>query len=219
MENRILLKARELVVRNGARYVTMDVLANELGISKKTIYQFYADKDALISSVIDFELEEQNLRLKNSQEMAENAVHEMFMLLEDIQTIFRNMNPLTITELAKYHVEAFMKIEHHKNVFMHGVIISNLKRGIEQGVYRKDIDPDILAAYRLETGFIAFNPNVFPLNKHDIGKVNVQIMEHFIYGVMSPKGLELMEKYKQEKIAGKDKSLDEEFINRITSKQ
>ena len=219
MENRILLKARELVVRNGARYVTMDVLANELGISKKTIYQFFEDKDALISAVIDFELDEQNLRLKKSQAIAENAVHEMFMLLEDIQTIFRNMNPLTITELAKYHVEAFMKIEHHKNVFMHGVIISNLKRGIEQGVYRKDIDPEILAAYRLQTGFIAFNPDAFPLNKHDIGKVNVQIMEHFIYGVMSPKGLELMEKYKKEKVAGKDNSLDEEFINRITSKQ
>jgi hypothetical protein len=44
-------------------------------------------------------------------------------------------------------------------------------------------------------------------------------MEHFIYGVMSTKGLELMEKYKEEKLAGKDKSLDEEFINRITSKQ
>ena len=101
MENRILLKARELVVRNGARYVTMDVLANELGISKKTIYQFFEDKDALISAVIDFELDEQNLRLKKSQAIAENAVHEMFMLLEDIQTIFRNMNPLTITELAK----------------------------------------------------------------------------------------------------------------------
>jgi TetR/AcrR family transcriptional regulator, cholesterol catabolism regulator len=219
MENRILLKARELVVRNGARYVTMDVLANELGISKKTIYQFFEDKDALISAVIEFELGEQSLRCTKSLEQAENAVHEMFMLLEDIQTLFRNMNPLTITELAKYHVDAFMKIEHHKNVFMHGVIISNLKRGIEQGVYRKDIDPEILAAYRLETGFIAFNPNVFPLNKHDIGKVNVQIMEHFIYGVMSPKGIELMEKYKQEKSAAKESGLDEEFINRITSKQ
>jgi len=219
MENRILLKTRELVVRNGARYVTMDVLANELGISKKTIYQFYADKDALISAVIDFELEEQNLRLKNIQAMAENAVHEMFMLLENIQTIFQNMNPLTISELAKYHVDAFMKIEAHKNVFMHGVIISNLKRGVEQGVYRADIDPEILAAYRLETGFIAFNPAVFPLNKNDIGKVNIQIMEHFIYGVMSPKGLELMEKYKKEKKSSKENTVDDEFINKLTSKQ
>ena len=217
MENRILLKTRELVVRNGARYVTMDVLANELGISKKTIYQFYADKDALISAVIDFELEEQSLRMKNSQEKAENAVHEMFMLLEDIQTIFRNMNPLTLTELAKYHVEAFMKIKYHKDVFMNGIIISNLKRGVQQGVYRADIDPEILAAYRLETGFIAFNPEVFPLNKHDIGKVNVQIMEHFIYGVMSPKGLELMDKYKNEKISSKNNSIDDEFINKLAS--
>ena len=219
MENRILLKTRELVVRNGARYVTMDVLANELGISKKTIYQFYADKDALISAVIDFELDEQSLRCQRSKEMAENAVHEMFLLLEDIQTLFRNMNPLTLTELAKYHIDAFEKIKKHKDEFMHGIIISNLKRGIEQGVYRQDIDPEILAAYRLETGFIAFNPSIFPLNKHDIGKVNVQIMEHFIYGVMSPKGIELMDKYKQEKKAGKENSLDEEFINRITSKQ
>ena len=219
MENRILLKTRELVVRNGARYVTMDVLANELGISKKTIYQFYADKDALISAVIDFELEEQSLRCKRSQEQAENAVHEMFLLLEDIQTLFRNMNPLTLTELAKYHIDAFEKIKKHKDEFMHGIIISNLKRGIEQGVYRKDMDPDILAAYRLETGFIAFNPTVFPLSKYDIGKVNVQIMEHFIYGVMSPKGLEMMEKYKEEKLHNKENTFDEEFYNKLTSKQ
>jgi hypothetical protein len=81
------------------------------------------------------------------------------------------------------------------------------------------MDPDILAAYRLETGFIAFNPAVFPLSKYDIGKVNVQIMEHFIYGVMSPKGLEMMEKYKEEKLHNKKNTFDEEFYNKLTSKQ
>jgi AcrR family transcriptional regulator len=100
MENRILLKTRELLVRNGVKYVTMDDLAAQLGISKKTIYQYYTDKDALINAVVDFELEEQALKCQGSQEKAENAVHEMFLLLEHIQVLFKNMNPLILTELS-----------------------------------------------------------------------------------------------------------------------
>jgi AcrR family transcriptional regulator len=199
MENRILLKARELMVLNGVRFVTMDDLANQLGISKKTIYQFYKDKEALVMAVVNLELEEQSLKCKISQENADNAVHEMFLLLEDIQVMFKKMNPLTMTELQKYFPEAFKCIQTHKDQFMHGIIKTNLIRGVQQGVYRKDIDPEILSIYRLETGFVAFNTQLYPLSKFDVGRVNLQIMEHYIYGVMSVEGLRLMEQYKQAK--------------------
>lgn len=215
MENRILLKTRELLVRNGVKYVTMDDLAAQLGISKKTIYQYYTDKDALINAVVDFELEEQALKCQGSQEKAENAVHEMFLLLEHIQVLFKNMNPLILTELAKHHPTAFEKIKQHKNEFMHQIINSNLKRGISQGVYRDNIDADIIAAYRLETGFIAFNQEVFPFSRYDVAKVNVQIMEHFIYGLLSTKGLELMDKYKQAK---ENSDQEEDTIHEFKSK-
>jgi len=193
----------------------MDDLATQLGISKKTIYQYYTDKDALINAVVDFELEEQALKCQSSQEHAENAVHEMFLLLEDIQVLFKNMNPLILTELAKHHPSAFEKIRQHKNEFMHQVFRSNLKRGIQQEVYRENIDADIIAAYRLETGFIAFNQEVFPFSRYDVGKVNIQIMEHFIYGLLSPKGLELMEKYKKEK---QNINQEEDTIHELKSK-
>lgn len=215
MENRILLKTRELLVRNGVRYVTMDDLAAQLGISKKTIYQYYTDKDALINAVVDFELEEQSFKCQNSQEHAENAVHEMFLLLEDIQILFKNMNPLILTELAKYHPGAFDKIKTHKNDFMYQVILSNIKRGIQQGVYRNNIDAEIIAAFRLETGFIAFNQDIFPFIRYDVAKVNIQIMEHFIYGLLSEKGLELMEKYKQAKVSSHS---EEDAIHELKSK-
>ncbi len=209
MENRILLKARELMVLNGVRFVTMDDLANQLGISKKTIYQFYKDKEALVFAVVDLELEEQSLKCKRSQENADNAVHEMFLLLEDIQVMFKKMNPLTMTELQKYFPEAFKRIQEHKDQFMHGIIKTNLIRGVQQGVYRKDIDPEILSIYRLETGFVAFNTQLYPLSKFDVGSVNLQIMEHYIYGVMSVEGLRLMEQYKQAKneAANQDKNI------------
>jgi len=200
MENRILLKAREVMVLNGVRYMTMDDLANQLGISKKTIYQFYKDKEALVIAVVELEMEEQRLKCERSHETAENAVHEMFMVLEDIQNMFKKMNPHIVGELQKYFPEAFKRIHDHKMKYMYGIVINNLSRGVQQGVYRKDIDPEILVTYRLETSLIPFDTNVFPLSKYDLGKVNHQIMEHFIYGLMSPEGLRLMEQYKLEKI-------------------
>jgi AcrR family transcriptional regulator len=196
MENRILFKARDLMLLNGVKHVTMDDIANQLGMSKKTIYQFYKDKDALVMAVVNFELEEQSLKCQRTQDTADNAVHEMFMLLEDIQQMFKNMNPMTMNEIAKYYPEAFARIQNHKDEFMHQIIKTNLIKGIEQGVYRKEIDPEILSIYRLETSFVPFNPQLYPFSKFDIGKVTLQIIENFIYGVMSLKGIELMEKYK-----------------------
>ncbi len=201
MENRILFKARDLMTRNGVKHITMDDIASQLGISKKTIYQFYKDKDALVMAVVNFELEEQALKCQRTQDMADNAVHEMFMILEDIQQMFKNMNPMTMNELAKYYPEAFLRIQNHKDEFMHKIIKTNLIKGIEQGVYRKEIDPEILSIYRLETSFVPFNAQLYPYSKFDIAKVTLQIIENFIYGVMSIKGIEFMEKYKHETVA------------------
>jgi hypothetical protein len=90
---------------------------------------------------------------------------------------------------------------------MHRIIKTNLIKGIEQGVYRKEIDPEILSIYRLETSFVPFNPQLYPFSKFDIAKVTVQIIENFIYGVMSINGMAQMEKYKQ---ATYNNSIDEE---------
>jgi len=213
MENRILFKARDLMLRNGVKHVTMDDIANQLGMSKKTIYQFYKDKDALVMAVVNFELEEQSSKCQRTQDTADNAVHEMFMLLEDIQQMFKNMNPMTMNEIAKYYPEAFARIQNHKDEFMHQIIKTNLIKGIEQGVYRKEIDPEILSIYRLETSFVPFNPQLYPFSKFDIGKVTLQIIENFIYGVMSLKGIELMEKYKLQETTIANAFVDTAEIN------
>jgi AcrR family transcriptional regulator len=213
MEERIVNKAQELMFQTGVKHVTMDELATQLGISKKTIYQFYKDKDALVMAVVNFELEEQSSKCQRTQDTADNAVHEMFMLLEDIQQMFKNMNPMTMNEIAKYYPEAFARIQNHKDEFMHQIIKTNLIKGIEQGVYRKEIDPEILSIYRLETSFVPFNPQLYPFSKFDIGKVTLQIIENFIYGVMSLKGIELMEKYKLQEASIANAFVDTAEIN------
>ena len=196
MQDRILNKARELMFQTGVKHVTMDDLATQLGISKKTIYQFFKDKDALVSSVVEFELANHALICNQSMEAADNAVHEIFLLMNVIQEMFNRMNPLALFEIEKYYPLAFEKIKNHKDDFIFSMISANLEKGIAEGLYRKDVDVTILSKYRLETSLIPFNIHVFHPSKFDMLKVNLQIIEHFVYGVATLEGHKLMDAYK-----------------------
>ena len=196
MQDRILNKARELMFQTGVKHVTMDDLATQLGISKKTIYQYFKDKDALVSSVVEFELANHALLCNQSTQAADNAVHEIFLLMSVIQEMFNRMNPLALFEIEKYYPLAFDKIQKHKEDIIFSMISSNLEKGIAEGLYRKDVDITILSKYRLETSLIPFNIHVFHPSKFDLLKVNLQIIEHFVYGVATLEGHKLMDAYK-----------------------
>jgi AcrR family transcriptional regulator len=196
MQERILNKACELMFQTGVKHVTMDDLATQLGISKKTIYQYYKDKDALVSSVVEFELANHALLCNQSTQAADNAVHEIFLLMSVIQEMFNRMNPLALFEIEKYYPLAFDKIKKHKEDIIFSMISANLEKGITEGLYRKDVDITILSKYRLETSLIPFNINVFHPSKFDLLKVNLQIIEHFVYGVATLEGHKLMDTYK-----------------------
>jgi AcrR family transcriptional regulator len=196
MQDRILNKARELMFQTGVKHVTMDDLATQLGISKKTIYQYFKDKDALVSSVVENDLAKHALICNQSMQIADNAVHEIFLLMTVLQELFSSMNPLTLFEIEKYYPLAFDKIKKHKDDFIFSMISTNLEKGIAEGLYRKDVDVTILSRYRLETSLIPFNIHVFHPSKFDMLKVNLQIIEHFVYGVATLDGHKLMDNYK-----------------------
>jgi AcrR family transcriptional regulator len=200
MQDRIVNKARELMFQTGVKHVTMDDLATQLGISKKTIYQYFKDKDALVSSVVENDLAKHALICNQSMQIADNAVHEIFLLMTVLQELFSSMNPLTLFEIEKYYPLAFDKIKKHKDDFIFSMISANLEKGIAEGLYRKDVDVTILSRYRLETSLIPFNIHVFHPSKFDMLKVNLQIIEHFVYGVATLEGHKLMDAYKLNKL-------------------
>jgi AcrR family transcriptional regulator len=197
MEGRILLKARDLMFQSGIRHVTMDDLATQLGISKKTIYQYYKDKDDLVKAVVGLELKNHQDVCHNCEAKADNAIHEMFLMMETMKEMAKTMNPGTMMELEKYFPSAFDIIKNHKEDFFFSLIKKNIIKGIEQGYYRNDLEAEILSKFRLETIFIPFNLHVYPISKFDPIKVHSQLMEHFVFGLMTVKGYELMDKYKQ----------------------
>jgi len=197
---RIKEKAHVLFMQYGLRSVSMDDIAGNLGMSKKTIYQYYADKDELIEAVISDELLRSQQICEQDQQCSDNAIHEIFLALEMVVDMMKSMNPSLIYDMQKYHPKAFQKFQQHKNDYLYNVIRINMERGIREGLYREDINLDILSRFRVESIMLPFNPDFHTRVKYSLAKLEEELIIHFLYGLASPKGYKLIIKYQQERL-------------------
>ena len=197
-KERILLKARELLMTYGIRSVSMDDIASSLGMSKKTIYQFYTDKNSLVESVFSFFIKNNEATCNADVERAENAIHAIFLGLDMAAKMFKSMNQSLMFDLQKYHPAVFTIVHNHKQRYIFEIVKANILQGQKQKLYRSELDAELLARYRVETMFIYFSPTFHQNLKMTFAEVNEQIMMHFLYGLVTPKGLEVIEKYRKE---------------------
>jgi AcrR family transcriptional regulator len=199
LKERIKLKAHSLFMQYGVRSVTMDEIAVQLGVSKKTLYQYYADKDELVDAVIADILSVNEHNCTKDINIAKNAIHEVFLAIDMMQEMFQDMNPAVLFEIEKYYPKAFEKFTKHKYSFLHRVLKENIERGIAEELYRPDIDVEILVKARLETMMMPFNQVVFPKNKFNLVKVETELTTHFLFGLATTKGYKLITKYQQDR--------------------
>lgn len=199
-QERILLKAHELFMRYGLRSVSMDEIANHLGMSKKTIYQFYADKDALVEGAIDIEIQRSKNDCVGTRNQSENAIHEIFLAIDMVQEMLKHMNPSLMFDLEKYHPKAYKQFLEHKNKFFLEIIRTNMEWGIKEDLYREGVNIEILTRFRLVTMFLMFDTINFPITRFTPGQVIAEITDNFLYGLATSKGQKLIQKYKQQRL-------------------
>lgn len=178
----------------------MDEIATQLGVSKKTLYQYYSDKDELVEAVVKATIKFAQETCDNNRANSIDAVHELFEAMVLVQDIFSEMNAAMMYDLEKFHPHAYKHFLDHKNKYLFEMIRANLRRGVEEGHYRPDINIDIIARFRLEGMMLAFNQDIFPSSKFNLGELHKVLIEHFLFGVASSKGYKLIIKYQQERI-------------------
>jgi len=200
VQERIKLKADELFRRFGIRSVTMDEIASQLGISKKTIYQCYGDKNELVDAVTREEISFSQERCQLDMSASENAIDEIFRVMEFVEIMFRNMNPNMVHDLEKYHPKAYGIFMEHKNKFLYDMIRKNIDRGIREGLYRPEINTEIMTRFRLESMMLAFDVGMFSPSTFSLLQVQQEILEHFLYGLATLKGYKLILKYKKQRL-------------------
>ena len=198
-KERILIKAEELFMQFGIRSVSMDDIANNLGMSKKTLYQYYADKDELVDAVVDGHIQIIQTDCVGCRQDARDAIHEIFITMERIMEEFNNMNPMVLFDLEKFHFNSYRRFKEHKDKFMARIIRDNIEWGIKDEIYRPDMNVDVMTKFRIETMMLPFNVGVFPPGKYQLAALSEEIILHFVHGLATIKGQKLIQKYNQQR--------------------
>jgi AcrR family transcriptional regulator len=194
-KDRILTRASALFLRNGIKSVSMDDIAADLGMSKKTLYKTFASKDEIVLAVMTTHLCQAQSECTRVASIAANAVEEMLNLSAWADKEFSNVHPSIFYDLKKYHPEAWVLFAKHKSAFILDQISNNLRRGIAEGLFRADLDVDVLARLNLVQIELAFDPETYPPSKFSPLRVNKVFDEHFLLGVATLKGHRLFNKY------------------------
>ena len=196
-EEKIIKGAEELFFRFGVRSVTMDDIAKHLGMSKKTIYQCYTDKDEMVYKLMQEQVQQHEEKFGGIQKNATNVIEEVFAIMKEISAYLSRINPLLMYELQKYYPKAWTLFKGLKENFIQKLVENSINRGKEQGIVRDDINTKILSRLRLEEVEMAFNPSLYPPDKFNHVEVQIALTEHFLYGICTLKGHKLINKYKQ----------------------
>ncbi len=188
MKDRIVKSALNLFWRYGIKSVTMDDIAKELGISKRTIYQHYTDKEAILKMVIQGELTSQQCEMEELGETTHNPIDQMIQATDRMRSAMSQMNPALLYDLKKYYPEAWGLFQSYKYEFILRGIRENISNGMANGFYRPDIDVEVLSRLRIQEFEIAFDPLIYPPDKFHMTDVQMQLVHHFLRGIMSAKG-------------------------------
>lgn len=196
VKDRIVQAAQELFTRNGIRGVSMDDIATQLAMSKKTLYKWFENKDQIVMATMHKYLAREQTGCEQSFLDGSNALEAMLNLINWHKEMLANIHPSVFHELQKYYPQAWGLFEEHKNTFILQKIIDNIRRGMAEGVYRPDLDVDVLARLHLTEIELMFNNAVFPPRQFSLQRINSAMAEHFLMGISTLKGHKLINTYR-----------------------
>jgi AcrR family transcriptional regulator len=179
----------------GFKNVTMDDLARNIGISKKTIYENFKDKEELVFEVIKNMTNTNQRKIDEASKKSINAIEQLMKIIAIMAEMIQGMNVVCFMDLQRYYPKAYEYLEKHRHDCMKRDVTQNLLQGVEEGLFRKEIDVEIISIFRMESAMLIFKSNLFNNIKHDILKINNELFAHYMYGIATIKGHKLIDKY------------------------
>ncbi len=198
IKDRILNHAQQLFMRNGIKSVSMDDIAADMGMSKKTLYKWFENKDQIVQASTTRHLTGTQCNCTAMMQAATSAIDELFRMMEWTKQEFGNVHPSIFYDLQKFHPGTWQLWQAHKNEFILTQIVQNLHRGIAEGLFRADLDVDVIARLRLAQIEMQFDSDLYPprqFGHHE--RVSQALLEHFMLGVATIKGHRLINQYRQ----------------------
>jgi AcrR family transcriptional regulator len=195
-KRRVLEGAGRLILKYGIKSMTMDDIARELGMSKKTLYQYVQDKNDLIKQIIELDMQMDHAQICSIVDKHLNAIDENFEMFKSIVQNVGDVPPNILYDLKKYHPEAYNLHREFMWTFSRKCIEDNLTKGIAEGYYRLDINTHMVATnYIMMVTNIFENSDAFGKDIHPI-EIYTEIFKYHVNAIASNKGRKyLAEKY------------------------
>lgn len=189
----IVKKVSAMYFEYGIRGVTMDDVAHNLGISKKTLYEYFSDKSELVSAVLEFGREEWESQFLSYNCDNCTAIDEVFHFYSIQTRMVKSNKPAFIYDLKKYYPEIFERFHCIKQELILENFKTNLKKGIREGLYREDINIDILAKLHYMRFESIMNKEYFSIDDFNFPDLFTEIFKYHIYGITTEKGRKVAE--------------------------
>lgn len=186
-------KVRTLYSEYGIRSVTMDDVVRELGISKKTLYQYFNDKSELVSAVLECERSSRMKEYTNALKNVSNAIEEMLRYYDLQKNMIKEHNPSMMYDLKKYYPKIHNEFLEKKRKVIFESVIGNLKRGKTEGLYRTELDEEIVARLNLMRIEALINIGIFSNEEMMMPNFFKELFTYHMYGIVSEKGRKMLE--------------------------
>ena len=178
--------------RLGIKSITMDDVAQELGISKKTLYQFVENKDDLVAKVMDRHLDTQCREDEVIHAQSSDAIDELVRVIQQIMSDLQQMKPNVIRDLQKYHRSTWEKIQHFQRDYIFNIALKNLEWGRAEGLYRDNFNVEVTAKFYIATSMTVFDEALFPKPQYSFDQLFKEHITNYLYSIVSDKGRELL---------------------------
>ncbi len=195
LHNVLIARSRDLFMKHGLKALTMDDIARELGMSKKTIYQVVDNKSDLIKLALQDYLNEERENLLLIQQRSDNSVDELIQMMEFFLVAVRDLNASSLNEMQKYYPEAWDIYNDYRYNFILGRMRENLQNGITQGYYRNDLDADIISRLYVAGVEMLVHQELFPAAKFSFVNIFREFLSYHLRGIVSARGLKYMEEH------------------------
>lgn len=193
---KIIEKAGELFMQYGIKSISMDEVARNLGISKKTLYQHVDNKADLIQKVMIDHITEEKNAMCTIHENAKDAIDEMMQISQYVSELLQRVNPAIIYDLRKYYAKGWELMESLHFEHTYSLIKENIDKGMQEGLYREDLNAAIIAKLYIGRMDLIVDKNLFPIGEYTFSQIHNNAMMYHLYGIMTSKGIELFEQYK-----------------------
>lgn len=193
MRNKILQKAGDMFLSLGFKSVTMDDIATEMGVSKKTIYKYFSNKVKLVEAVIEefqIKIDEEILRIKNKNL---NAIEEEFAVKAIFKDMFKNAKTSPMFQLKKYYPQIFEKLMEREVCTFEECNLDNLTKGKLQGLYRENINNNLISKFYFTLIFEIYETDIAEKNMQTLINLEYKVLEYHIRAIATPKGVKELE--------------------------